>query len=335
MCKFNPYDKNKEISVFRKVLLFSIAFALLFKWWLTGNPFQPSTIVVAIVMLLQLLVSLYIGKKIFVRFMSMPIEQIKKRIIPCFLLFLLLILFVCLIIMTVVIFVANRAMGVNTDNFIQHLLEVEFPDTIKYYIIFASLGASSFFYTIWRHSVDKEEQLQKVNLETLNPQVNSHLLFSSQNTLPEIAEPDELKHTIDNFKPIHQSDSDHNRFESIIRHIHPRHKERFLIRIGEHYKSITTSDISAFYILERSTFLLTNSGKSYPVDYSLEQLEQSIDPGLFFRVNRHFIINFSAIQDVIIYSSSRLKLDIMNWTEKEAIIVSRERVADFKKWMNR
>jgi len=56
---------------------------------------------------------------------------------------------------------------------------------------------------------------------------------------------------------------------------------------------------------------------------------------MFFRVNRNFIINFSAIQDIIIYSSSRLKVMLTNWEENDEILVSRERVAEFKEWMDR
>ncbi len=76
-------------------------------------------------------------------------------------------------------------------------------------------------------------------------------------------------------------------------------------------------------------------GKNYAIDYSLDKVEQIIDSKIFFRINRNMIVNFSAIQDIIAYSSNRLKIIITNWTEKEEILVSRERVTDFKKWMDR
>jgi DNA-binding LytR/AlgR family response regulator len=60
-----------------------------------------------------------------------------------------------------------------------------------------------------------------------------------------------------------------------------------------------------------------------------------IDSKMFFRVNRTFIINFLAIQDIIVYSSSRLKIMLTNWEENDEILVSRERVAEFKEWMDR
>lgn len=147
--------------------------------------------------------------------------------------------------------------------------------------------------------------------------------------------PDELKDAIDKFDAMHRTIQDYSKYESVIHQLPTRNKERFLIKIGEHYKSVPTSDISCFYSLERSVFLFTNTGKNYPVDYSLDKIEQLVDSKLFFRVNRNFIINYYAIQDMIAYSSNRMKVILANWHEKEDIIVSRERVSDFKVWMDR
>ncbi len=145
---------------------------------------------------------------------------------------------------------------------------------------------------------------------------------------------DELKYAIDKFKN-HYEKFEHTGIESIINQLRPKTKERFLIKIGEHYKSVQTSMINCFYINERCNFIHVNNGKNYPIDYSLDKIEQLIDSKSFFRINRNFIINFSAIQDIIVYSSNRLKIMLNDWTEKEEIIVSRERVSDFKEWMDR
>lgn len=147
--------------------------------------------------------------------------------------------------------------------------------------------------------------------------------------------PDELRGAIDKFNTIYRTIQDYSKYESVIQQLPVRNKERFLIKIGEHYKSIPTSDIFCFYILERSVFLFSNSGKSYPVDYSLDKIQQSVDPMLFYRINRNFIVNYYAIQDMITYSSNRIKIILANWHEKEDILVSRERVYDFKTWMDR
>lgn len=147
-------------------------------------------------------------------------------------------------------------------------------------------------------------------------------------------DPEELKNAIDKFNVYFKQNS-YRRFEAIINQMQPNKKERFLVKIGEHYRSIQTSKIYGFYIKERCNFIHTDKGKNYPVDYSLDKIEQMIDSKLFFRINRNFIVNFLAIQDIISYSSNRLKIILKDWTENEDIIVSRERVADFKEWMDR
>jgi len=144
---------------------------------------------------------------------------------------------------------------------------------------------------------------------------------------------DDLKSAIAKYNNIFSID--YLKFESVIRQLQPPKKERFLLKIGEHYKSVPVSNIYCFFIMERCTFLFTDTGKSYPVDYSLDQLTELIDSKVFFRVNRNYIINYYAICDMISYSSSRLKIFLSNWPEKEEILVSRERVFDFKKWMDR
>ena len=145
---------------------------------------------------------------------------------------------------------------------------------------------------------------------------------------------DELKNAIEKFKT-HFTKTGAVELESILNQLRPKTKERFLIKIGEHFKSVQTSMINCFYIKERCNFIHVDKGKNYPIDYSLDRMEQLIDSKSFFRVSRNFIINFHAIQDIVAYSSNRLKIILKDWTEKEDIIVSRERVSDFKEWMDR
>ena len=108
-------------------------------------------------------------------------------------------------------------------------------------------------------------------------------------------------------------------------------KDRFLVRLGNHIHSIKTNDISLFYAEGRTVFLINNAKRKYILDYKLESLEEVLNPSEFFRVNRTFIINISDIQDVLVYSNSRLKITSKVFNEKE-IIVSREKVNAFKAW---
>jgi DNA-binding LytR/AlgR family response regulator len=145
---------------------------------------------------------------------------------------------------------------------------------------------------------------------------------------------DELKNAINKFNQLHH----HYNFKGIetaLRQLQMKQKERFLIKVGEHYRSVEISAIEYFFIKERCTFIHINSGKNYAIDYSLDKIEELVNSKIFFRINRNMIVNFSSILDVLAYSSNRLKLSLKNWTEKDDLLVSRERVTDFKLWMDR
>ena len=112
------------------------------------------------------------------------------------------------------------------------------------------------------------------------------------------------------------------------------YKTRFFVKIGNHFHSIPVDNIECFYIVERAVFFKTNNGKNYNLDYSLDQVQQLIDPEKFFRINRNYLIQINAIQDIYNYSSSRLGIKI-NGIDHLDLIVSREKVGEFKKWLDR
>ena len=112
------------------------------------------------------------------------------------------------------------------------------------------------------------------------------------------------------------------------------YKSRFMVKVGAHIVSVSIEDIAYFFSREKATFFKTFEGRSYLTDYSLEQVEEMIDPTHFFRVSRKYIIGFKSISDIISYSNSRLKILIPHM-EEEDVLVSRHRVHDFKKWLGR
>lgn len=121
-------------------------------------------------------------------------------------------------------------------------------------------------------------------------------------------------------------------FDSILHSLTKNYKNKFVIKVGEHIKVFTIDDVQCFYSMEKYAFLQNNSGCDYAIDYSLDQLEDLLDPAQFFRINRKFIVSSSAISDIISYSNSRLKVKL-NSNESDDLIVSREKVQDFKKWL--
>ena len=111
-------------------------------------------------------------------------------------------------------------------------------------------------------------------------------------------------------------------------------KQRFLVYVGEHLHSVQTSDIAYFYSVEKATFITTFTGKSYNVDLSLEKLEGMLSPTEFFRINRQYLVAFSAIKKISVLSKSRIKLTIDPLPLDETL-VSTARTHDFREWLDR
>ncbi|MBN2173425.1 MAG: response regulator transcription factor [Bacteroidales bacterium] len=109
------------------------------------------------------------------------------------------------------------------------------------------------------------------------------------------------------------------------------YKTRFLVRVGDHIKSVKAENIQLFYAEGRTVYIITSKQNKYIIDFKLEDLEKTLDPQVFFRPNRSFIVNINAIQDVVVYSNSRLQILFHHDFEKE-IIVSRDKVAQLKVW---
>jgi DNA-binding LytR/AlgR family response regulator len=113
-----------------------------------------------------------------------------------------------------------------------------------------------------------------------------------------------------------------------------KYKSRFLIKVGEHIKFISTDNILYFYSMEKATYLVTRDNYHYVLDLSLENLVEVVDPARYFRINRKYLVSVDAILDIVSYSNSRLKLKMQHQPE-DMIIVSRERVQEFKTWLDR
>lgn len=124
-------------------------------------------------------------------------------------------------------------------------------------------------------------------------------------------------------------------FRQILNEFRNQFKSRFLIKIGDKFKSVPVKEISHFHICQKNVFLKDFQDKDYGIDYSLEQLQSILDPRKFFRINRDCIINIDAITLMHSYSSSRLQLTLKNEEKSDLFVVSREKVAGFKKWVDR
>ena len=110
------------------------------------------------------------------------------------------------------------------------------------------------------------------------------------------------------------------------------YKKRFTVKIGQHLKVIAIEEIECFFSENKGTYLHTFDNRNFLIETTLELLEQDLDPSEFFRVSRKFIIPLKAIKEIVVHSNSRLKVILPSYKEEE-VIVSREKVADFKTWI--
>jgi DNA-binding LytR/AlgR family response regulator len=141
---------------------------------------------------------------------------------------------------------------------------------------------------------------------------------------------------INKFKSLHNKNAINNDLlKRLSRELNMVYKSRFLVKVGANFKSIPVSEICCFYILERAAFIRTFADRDYAIDFSLDYLQKSIDPNQFFRINRNCIININAVSDIVGFSSSRLLIKLKGNRTIDDLIVSRDKVSEFKKWMDK
>jgi len=110
------------------------------------------------------------------------------------------------------------------------------------------------------------------------------------------------------------------------------YKKRFVVRYGEHIKTIDIEEVVYFYTEDKATFLCTKDARRFVVDFNLDTLDSILDPKVFFRINRQYIISIHSIAEMFAYSKSRVLIKL-NPPAKHETIVSTERSADFKLWL--
>jgi DNA-binding LytR/AlgR family response regulator len=110
------------------------------------------------------------------------------------------------------------------------------------------------------------------------------------------------------------------------------YKKRFTAKIGQHLKVIAVEEIECFFSENKGTYIHTFDNRNYLIESTLEILEQDLDPKDFFRISRKFIIPLKAIKEIVMYSNSRLKVILPSYKDDE-VVVSREKVSDFKNWI--
>lgn len=121
--------------------------------------------------------------------------------------------------------------------------------------------------------------------------------------------------------------------QSMMQNERKEYKERFMIKVGEKIHSVLTEEVAFFYSEQKATFIQTKNQKKYLIDYTLDQLEVLLNAKNFFRLNRKYITSLTAIDEIISYSNSRLKISLKHADDKD-ILVSREKVTALKTWLD-
>ena len=109
-------------------------------------------------------------------------------------------------------------------------------------------------------------------------------------------------------------------------------QKRFIVRIGQTLRTIEIAQVAYFYTEEKIAFACLQDSKRLPLDFTLDELEEVLDPAAFFRINRQFIIHINSIENMYTYSKSRIRIVLKPATQIETI-VSSERSSSFKHWL--
>ena len=145
---------------------------------------------------------------------------------------------------------------------------------------------------------------------------------------------------LDKFKKIHSENTEKtlsgdkiNQLLEISKASQQEYKKRFVATIGDKIVQVSVDDIAYFYADDNVVFLVTDQNKKYIINYKLEQLEQLLEPSLFFRITRKYLAKISAIREINKYFNSRLLLNLQPPTADE-VVVSRAKVSEFISWMD-
>lgn len=148
----------------------------------------------------------------------------------------------------------------------------------------------------------------------------------------------ELERAINKYKNWSQNEQEFdmsNLLEVLKPYSDQKFQERFLVTLGEKIHSIPEEEVAYFFSEDRYTFLVTKKGTQHIINTNLGDLEGSLNPKKFYRINRKFIISYASIQNMVSYSKSRVKIDLVPPAPNSMeVVVSVERSGPFKRWLN-
>lgn len=153
---------------------------------------------------------------------------------------------------------------------------------------------------------------------------------------------EDLAAALDKYKKMYRTTASSNNMinmESLVKELQQKlqpkeYRKRFLVKNAQKLVSVEVEDIAYFYSDGRLNFFKTKDNKKFIVDYTMDELEDMLDPEAYFRISRSFYVSINSVEQIHDYFGNRLLLYLKPAVDKEAI-VSREKVTDFKKWMGK
>lgn len=150
---------------------------------------------------------------------------------------------------------------------------------------------------------------------------------------------EELETALSKFRKMTGTSKGELSLDSLVRELQQKlqpkeFRKRFLVKQGQRLVSVEVEDIAYFYSDGRLNFFKTSDNRKFVVDYTMDELEDMLDPAQYFRISRSFYVSVDSIEKIEDYFGNRLILQLKPAVDKEAL-VSREKVTDFKKWMGK
>jgi DNA-binding LytR/AlgR family response regulator len=143
---------------------------------------------------------------------------------------------------------------------------------------------------------------------------------------------DKLKHRLAASRP-ETAGIDYKEVIRMLRAAPATYKSRFMVRLGQKIIALPADKIAYFFSENKLTYIVSNEGKRYPMDQPLDDLIDALDPQIFHRINRQYIITFGSIAEIHPYFKGRIKL-VLNPKTEDDVVISSERTPEFKKWID-
>jgi len=150
---------------------------------------------------------------------------------------------------------------------------------------------------------------------------------------------DELEAALNKFKRMNTPATADVSLDTLVKQLQQKlqpkeYRKRFLVKHAQKLVSIEVNEIAYFYSDGRLNFFKTNDNRKFVVDYTMDELEEMLDPENFFRISRSFYVAIQSVEKIDDYFGNRLILGLKPAVDKEAL-VSREKVSEFKKWLGK